>query len=52
MSSTRLPKFLLSGIQFRRNFLGAQTIKTSMYCLIETSFKTSLVILLAGGSGK
>ena len=37
--STTLGKFLMNGIQFRRNFIGKQTLQTSSYTLLECTVK-------------
>ena len=49
--SQSVGKFLLSGIQFRRNFIGGQTLRTSFYTLIEVSVKLAPLwfIITAGG---
>ena len=49
--SSQVPKFLLGGIQFKRNFIGANTLKTTGYGVFECSVKVLplfLVIRYAG----
>ena len=48
---SQLPKFLLGGIQFRRNFIGANTIKTSVYGVLECSVKIVPLFLIIGLAG-
>ena len=52
MSATRMPKFLLGGINFRMNFLGSKTIQTSAYGAFECFVKVAPVFVLLGFSGK
>ena len=48
---SQVPKFLLGGIQFRRNFLGANTIKTTAWGVFECSVKVVPLFLIIGYAG-
>jgi hypothetical protein len=48
---SQVPKFLLGGIQFRRNFLGANTIKTSAWGIFECSVKVAPIFIIIGFAG-
>lgn len=41
-----LGKFLLGGIQFRKNFIGQQTLKSASYTVIECSLRVAPLIIL------
>ena len=51
MSSTRIPSFLLGGINLTYNFLGKRTGRTAAYGLLETGVKLSplLMVFVAAG---
>lgn len=51
MSSTA-PKFLLGGVNFRRNFFGLQTMQTGAYGAIEVVIKTLPVLILGYAASK
>lgn len=48
---SQVGKFLLGGIQFRRNFLGANTLKTSAWGVFECSVKVIPLFLIIGYAG-
>jgi len=50
--SSQLPKFLLGGIQFKRNFIGANTLKTSAYGVFECAVKVVPLFLIIRYAGK
>lgn len=49
---SQVPKFLLGGIQFRRNFLGANTIKTTSWGIFECTVKVAPIFLVIAYAGK
>eukprot|EP00347_Sterkiella_histriomuscorum_P020071 403339210 len=51
--SNQAPKFLLGGVNFRRNFLGLQTVQTAIYGVAEAGIKFAPLFLIgyAANSG-
>jgi len=47
--SSRVPKFLLGGVNLKHNFLGLLTIQTAIYGVAETGIKVLPLILLGYG---
>jgi hypothetical protein len=43
---SRIPKFLLGGIQFRRNFLGRNTMNAFLWTVTECFLKAIVVVNL------
>ncbi len=50
MSSSRMPLFLLGGINMTYNFLGSRTARTAAYGVFEVAVKLTPVILLLGAT--
>jgi hypothetical protein len=50
--SSSAPKFLLGGVNIRRNFLGLQTVQTATYGVIEAAVKFLPLIGLGYAVGK
>lgn len=48
--SSRVPAFLLGGINKTYNFLGTRTVKTAGYGVMETLVKTAPVVLIFGAA--
>lgn len=49
---TSVGKFLIGGIQFRKNFCGATTIQTSIYTVAEVAIKVTPIFLIVGHTCK
>ena len=45
-----VPKFLLGGIRFGKNFIGKETLQTSSYTVLECSVKVLPIFWLIGGN--
>ena len=50
--SSQAPKFLLGGVNFRRNFLGLQTIQTAIYGVTEAGIKVLPLFILGYACSK
>ena len=48
--STRMPSFLLGGINIANNFLGSRTARTASYGLFEVGVKLIPVMMFFGGA--
>jgi len=44
-----VPKFLIGGIRFSKNFMGKETLTTSAWTVFECSVKVLPVFFLVGG---
>ena len=51
MSSSRMPLFLLGGINITYNFLGSRTARTAAYGLFEVAVKLTPMMILFGATG-
>jgi hypothetical protein len=49
---SQAPKFLLGGVNFKRNFLGLQTIQTACYGVMEQGIKLAPLVLLGYAASK
>ena len=50
--SSRMPSFLLGGINMTYNFLGSRTARTAGYGVIETGIKIAPIFMLFGMAAK
>lgn len=50
--SYKAPKFLLGGVNLKRNFFGLNTVTTGMYGMGELAIKVSPLIALIYGASK
>ena len=50
--SSKVPKFLLGGVNIKHNFLGLLTIQTAIYGWGEVAIKVAPIFLLAYGASK
>ena len=48
--SSRVPSFLLGGINKNYNFFGARTVRTAGYGLVEMTVKTVPVLMVFGAA--
>lgn len=46
---SQVPKFLIGGIRFSKNFCGKETLQTSAYTVFECSVKVLPIFFLIGG---
>ena len=50
--SSQVPKFLLGGIKFSKNFLGGGTLQTTSYGVFECAVKVAPIFFIIGYAGK